>query len=143
MLDGPGAQDGESYNEREIVIERPDGQRLTALAHANPIHDGSGKPRGGERASGHQRPQARRRGLYEIREAERRRIARDLHDVVLQDLSATLQSLQAAQAELGGAEVNQEVETLRRAVKGLRSAVYDCAPTAGSRSYEPWNPWWS
>ena len=45
--------------------------------------------------------------------------------MVLQDLSATLQSLQAAQAELGGAEVNQEVETLRRAVKGLRSAVYD------------------
>ena len=31
------------YNEREIVVERPDGRRLTALAHANPIHDGSGK----------------------------------------------------------------------------------------------------
>ena len=31
------------YNRREIVIERPDGQRLTALAHANPIHDESGK----------------------------------------------------------------------------------------------------
>jgi two-component system CheB/CheR fusion protein len=29
------------YNRREIVIERPDGQRLTALAHANPIHDES------------------------------------------------------------------------------------------------------
>jgi diguanylate cyclase (GGDEF)-like protein/PAS domain S-box-containing protein len=33
----------EGYNEREIVIERPDGRRITALAHANPIHDGSGK----------------------------------------------------------------------------------------------------
>src|SRR5918997_2703691 len=33
----------EGYNRREIVIERPDGQRLTALAHANPIHDESGK----------------------------------------------------------------------------------------------------
>jgi diguanylate cyclase (GGDEF)-like protein/PAS domain S-box-containing protein len=32
----------EGYNEREIVIERPDGRRLTALAHANPFHDGSG-----------------------------------------------------------------------------------------------------
>ena len=31
------------YNAHEIVIERPDGQRLTALAHANPIHDESGK----------------------------------------------------------------------------------------------------
>jgi PAS domain S-box-containing protein len=31
------------YNRREIVVERPDGERLTALAHANPIRDGSGK----------------------------------------------------------------------------------------------------
>src|SRR4028119_1517793 len=31
------------YNRREIVVERPDGERLTALAHANPIHDGSGE----------------------------------------------------------------------------------------------------
>jgi signal transduction histidine kinase len=27
------------YNGHEIMIERPDGQRLTALAHANPIHN--------------------------------------------------------------------------------------------------------
>ena len=31
------------YNGHEIIIERPDGERLTALAHANPIHDESGK----------------------------------------------------------------------------------------------------
>src|SRR6266581_8926628 len=31
------------YNGQEIVIERPDGQRRTVLAHANPIHDESGK----------------------------------------------------------------------------------------------------
>src|SRR5881296_2858432 len=31
------------YNGQEIVIERPDGQRRTVLAHANPIRDGSGK----------------------------------------------------------------------------------------------------
>ena len=31
-----------AYNGQAIVIERPDGQRLTALAHANPIHDASG-----------------------------------------------------------------------------------------------------
>ncbi len=31
------------YNGHEIVIERPDGERRTALAHANPIHDESGK----------------------------------------------------------------------------------------------------
>jgi diguanylate cyclase (GGDEF)-like protein/PAS domain S-box-containing protein len=31
------------YNEREIVVERPDGRRLTVLAHANPVHDASGE----------------------------------------------------------------------------------------------------
>jgi signal transduction histidine kinase/CheY-like chemotaxis protein len=31
------------YNGQEIIIERPDGQRLTVLAHANPIRDESGK----------------------------------------------------------------------------------------------------
>ncbi len=31
------------YNGHEIVVERPDGSRLTALAHANPIRDESGK----------------------------------------------------------------------------------------------------
>jgi len=30
------------YNGHEIIIERPDGHRLTALAHANPIHNESG-----------------------------------------------------------------------------------------------------
>jgi PAS domain S-box-containing protein len=32
----------QAYNGHEIVIERPDGQRLTVLAYANPIHDASG-----------------------------------------------------------------------------------------------------
>ena len=30
------------YNGHEIMIERPDGQRLTALAHASPIHNEAG-----------------------------------------------------------------------------------------------------
>jgi signal transduction histidine kinase len=35
-------KDEASYNGREIVVERPDGSRVTALAHANPIRDASG-----------------------------------------------------------------------------------------------------
>ena len=31
------------YNGREIIIERPDGQRVTVLAYANPLHDKSAK----------------------------------------------------------------------------------------------------
>jgi signal transduction histidine kinase/CheY-like chemotaxis protein len=36
-------RDKHGYNEEEIVIERPDGSRRTALAHANPFYDESGR----------------------------------------------------------------------------------------------------
>lgn len=39
-------RDGKEHNGCEIIIERPDGSRLTALAHANPFHDESGKVSG-------------------------------------------------------------------------------------------------
>lgn len=35
-------QNTRDYNGHEIMIERPDGQRLTALAHASPIHNEAG-----------------------------------------------------------------------------------------------------
>ena len=67
--------------------------------------------------------------LREIRRAERRRIARDLHDIVLQDLSGALQSLRLIHLRFrrSGAEVDltEELEALGRASSGLRSAVYD------------------
>ncbi|HVF02003.1 MAG TPA: PAS domain S-box protein [Rubrobacteraceae bacterium] len=67
--------------------------------------------------------------LREIRLAERRRIARDLHDIVLQDLSGALQSLRLLHLQFrsSGAEVDlaEELEALGRASSGLRSAVYD------------------
>ncbi|HZP88173.1 MAG TPA: ATP-binding protein [Burkholderiales bacterium] len=31
------------YDGEEIIVERPDGERLTVLAHANPIHDKNGR----------------------------------------------------------------------------------------------------
>jgi PAS domain S-box-containing protein len=34
---------GQDYDGEEIIIERPDGSRITALAHASPIRDESGK----------------------------------------------------------------------------------------------------
>ncbi len=65
--------------------------------------------------------------LREIREAERRRIARELHDVVLQDLAGALQGMQAAQIESGdlGPGLEQEIAALRRAVGSLRNAIYN------------------
>jgi PAS domain S-box-containing protein len=60
---------------------------------------------------------------------ERRRIARDLHDVVLQDLSGALQSLRLTHLRTKGSglelDLEEELEALRRATLGLRSAIHD------------------
>jgi PAS domain S-box-containing protein len=67
--------------------------------------------------------------LSEIRRAERRRIARDLHDIVLQDLSGALQSLRLAHLQAKKSRMSidfeEEVGALGRASSGLRSAIYD------------------
>jgi PAS domain S-box-containing protein len=60
---------------------------------------------------------------------ERRRIARDLHDVVLQDLVGVLQSLRLSalhNKDSGlGLDLEEELDALRRATLGLRNAVND------------------
>src|SRR5918995_1285142 len=67
--------------------------------------------------------------LSEIRRTERRRIARDLHDIVLQDLSGALQSLRLTHLQAGKSEISldfeEELGALGRASSGLRSAIYD------------------
>ena len=60
---------------------------------------------------------------------ERRRIARDLHDMVLQDLSGVLQSLRLTHLRAKGSglelDLEEELEALRSATLGLRSAIHD------------------
>src|ERR687898_425039 len=67
--------------------------------------------------------------LSEIRRAERRRIARDLHDIVLQDLSGALQSLRLTHLQAKKSKISidfqEELGALGRASSGLRSAIYD------------------
>jgi len=122
----------EGQNGREIVIERPDGRRLTALTHANPSHDGSGNLIGAVNIllDITERKRAEEE-LRTVREAERSRIARDLHDGVLQDLAAVVQGLEAAHVEqkarAGGRDIefHQEVDALKHAASKLGRAVYD------------------
>jgi two-component system sensor histidine kinase NreB len=71
------------------------------------------------------------KALREIREAERSRISRDLHDVVLQDLTYALQKVQLSRTKQEGSTgLDEAVAALGRSVRGLRSAVYDLSVEA-------------
>lgn len=67
--------------------------------------------------------------LRETREAERQRMARDLHDGALQDLTYALAEAQILQVLSEDPRLDErlekQIEALRRAASGLRSAVYN------------------
>jgi signal transduction histidine kinase len=67
--------------------------------------------------------------LREIRDAERRRIARDLHDGVLQDLSYTAAAIGLIMLEVEGTKLEERlqrtIDAVRRAAQALRDAVND------------------
>jgi PAS domain S-box-containing protein len=67
--------------------------------------------------------------LRGVREAERRRLARDLHDGVLQDLSYTTAVMGLIMLDAEGTSMEEElqraVDAVRRAAQGLRDAVND------------------
>ncbi len=67
--------------------------------------------------------------IRDAEDGERRRIARDLHDIVMQDLVYALQYLRAMQEEAANpsleADLNSQIEALQRATLGLRTVVYN------------------
>ena len=67
--------------------------------------------------------------MREVREAERRRMARDLHDGPLQDLTYALTSAQLAQSMTEDPNLERwlerTAEALKRTGQELRTAVYD------------------
>jgi len=116
--------------EGEFVTRRKDGSTFPAYVTDSLIHDAEGRAIGIVGVSTDITERKRlEEAVYEIREAERRRIARDLHDVVLQDLAGALQGMQAARIEARGSGsdigLDQEIDALRRASEGLRNAVYN------------------
>jgi PAS domain S-box-containing protein len=68
------------------------------------------------------------RMLEEIREAERNRLARELHDSTLQDIVYALQEVQVMQV-VSGDDLHPALETtseaLKRSVEGLRGAIFE------------------
>ena len=68
------------------------------------------------------------RSLRDVREAERNRIARELHDSILQDIVYSLQEIQIFQVtSANGTEpaLEEAADALRRSVEGLRGAIFE------------------
>src|SRR5215208_6175796 len=114
----------------EIQMRRKDGSFVWVSANARAIYDAGGGISGYEGTVENITERKRaEEALRQIRETERRRIARELHDVVLQDLTYALQSMQVLRRMPEGVdragETENQVEALKRAVRGLRDAIYD------------------
>jgi PAS domain S-box-containing protein len=114
----------------EVEVYRKDGGVRWASLSARAVRDAEGEITGYEGTVEDITERKRaERALREIREAERRRIARELHDVVLQDLTYALQSLQVVrrmpEAVDREEEAARQVEALKRAVGGLRDVIYE------------------
>src|SRR5918994_2161851 len=114
----------------EVQMHRKDGNLVWVSANARAIYDAGGGIAGYEGTVENITERKRaEEALRQIRETERRRIARELHDVVLQDLTYALQSmwvLRRMPEDLDRAgEIEHQVEALKRAVAGLHDAIYD------------------
>ena len=120
----------------EVQMHRKDGDLVWVSANARAIYDDGGGISGYEGTVEDITERKRaEEALRQIREAERRRIARELHDVVLQDLTYALQSMQVLRRMPEGVdragETENQIEALKRAVGGL--ARRHLRPAAGER----------
>jgi two-component system, NarL family, sensor histidine kinase UhpB len=119
---------GEKVDHFETVRVAKDGRRLDISLTVSPIRDRAGNVVGASTIARDITEQKRaEEALRESREAERRRIARDLHDSVLQDLSYTAAAMGLITLEVEDPALEQRlqraIDAVRRAAQGLRDAV--------------------
>src|SRR5215217_9266576 len=123
-------KEGRAEDERWHM--RKDGSRFWASGFVRPVRDERDNLIGFSKVARDLTERKRaEETLDEVRLAERERLARDLHDLVLQDLAYALQVAQAyrltqkVEEEEGALNLTQLIASLRRAAQGLREAVYE------------------
>jgi signal transduction histidine kinase len=121
---------GEKVDHFETVRMTKDGRRLDISLTVSPIRNSEGEIVGASTIARDITERKRaEEAMRQVREAERRRLARDLHDGVLQDLSYTAASIELIMLDAGGTSLGKElqgaVDRVRRAAQGLREAVND------------------
>jgi PAS domain S-box-containing protein len=123
-------KEGRALDERWHM--RKDGERFWASGFVRPAFDERDNLIGFSKVARDLTERKRaEETLEEVRLAERQRLARDLHDLVLQDLAYALQVAQAyrltrKEAEGEGAlNLTAMIDSLRRASQGLREAVHE------------------
>ena len=110
---------------------RKDGTRFWASGFVRPVLDEEGNARGFSKVARDLTERKRaEEAVEEVRWAERERLARDLHDLVLQDLVYALQAWEARrlaprEAEEDVFDPRQMVDSLRRASQGVRQAIHE------------------
>jgi signal transduction histidine kinase len=94
-------REGITVHDQELIIERPDGSRITVLANIAPIRDEAGTVIGAvnvfqditKRKQAEQLLKQLSARLLQLQDEERRRIARELHDSHAQSLAALAMNL--------------------------------------------------
>ncbi len=111
---------------------RKDGSRFWASGFVRPVWGEEGELIGFSKVARDLTELKRaEEAVEEVRQAERERIARDLHDMVLQDLVSALQAAEAHQLtrkedeQESFAGLREMIGSLRRASRGVREAVHE------------------
>jgi PAS domain S-box-containing protein len=122
--------EGRAEDERWHV--RKDGSRFWANGFVRPVRDEEGNLLGFSKVARDLTERKRaEEAVDEVRRAERERLARDLHDLALQDLIAALQAAEAQRLtrkedkDEGVEDLREMIDSLRRASQGVREALYE------------------